>query len=72
MKGSVGVLVPSVTMKEGMSMGILLAENDRVIADGLGRSLRKSGYAVDWVANGADAEEAYLDGFHQILSKKCL
>jgi len=23
-------------------------------------------------ANGADAEEAYLDGFHQILSKKCL
>ena len=34
-------------------MRILIAEDDRIIADGLGRSLRQTGYAVDWVANGA-------------------
>ena len=30
-------------------MRILLAEDDRIIADGLVRALRKSGYAVDHV-----------------------
>ncbi len=39
-------------------MRILIAEDDRIIADGLGRSLRQAGYAVDWVANGADADNA--------------
>lgn len=39
-------------------MRILLAEDDRIIADGLVRSLRKAGYAVDTVANGADADAA--------------
>jgi two-component system OmpR family response regulator len=39
-------------------MRILLAEDDPIIADGLIRSLRKSGYAVDHVANGADADAA--------------
>ena len=41
-------------------MRILLAEDDPIIADGLVRSLRKSGYAVDHVANGADADAAVL------------
>ncbi len=48
-------------------MRILLAEDDRVIADGLGRSLRKSGYAVDWVANGADADNALLSGTYDLV-----
>jgi two-component system OmpR family response regulator/two-component system response regulator TctD len=41
-------------------MRILLAEDDPIIADGLIRALRKSGYAVDHVANGADADAAVL------------
>jgi two-component system OmpR family response regulator/two-component system response regulator TctD len=41
-------------------MRILLAEDDPIIADGLVRSLRKSGYAVDHVENGADADAAVL------------
>jgi two-component system OmpR family response regulator/two-component system response regulator TctD len=41
-------------------MRILLAEDDPVIADGLARTLRKAGYAVDHVSNGADADTALL------------
>ena len=41
-------------------MRILLAEDDPIIADGLGRALRKAGYAIDHVANGADADTALL------------
>jgi two-component system, OmpR family, response regulator len=41
-------------------MRILLAEDDAVIADGLIRALRKSGYAVDHVGNGAEADTALL------------
>lgn len=41
-------------------MRILLAEDDPIIADGLIRALRKSGYAVDHVANGADADAALV------------
>lgn len=39
-------------------MRILLAEDDEIIADGLMRGLRKSGYAVDHVADGAAADAA--------------
>ena len=39
-------------------MRILLAEDDRIIADGLVRSLRKAGYAVDAVGDGAGADAA--------------
>ena len=39
-------------------MRILLAEDDRVLADGLCRSLRQSGYAVDHVSGGAEADSA--------------
>jgi two-component system OmpR family response regulator len=41
-------------------MRILLAEDDRIIADGLCRSLRHGGYAVDCADNGIDAETALL------------
>ena len=36
-------------------MRILIAEDDQVLADGLLRSLRSAGYAVDQAANGVDA-----------------
>ncbi len=39
-------------------MRILLAEDDSVLADGLTRSLRQSGYAIDYVKTGADADAA--------------
>jgi two-component system OmpR family response regulator/two-component system response regulator TctD len=48
-------------------MHILLAEDDRIIADGLVRALRKSGYAVDYVTNGADADTALLSQQFDLL-----
>jgi len=41
-------------------MRILIAEDDQVLADGLLRSLRASGAAVDHVASGTDADAALL------------
>jgi len=38
----------------------LIAEDDRIIAEGIEHALRKSGYAVDHVGNGADADTALL------------
>jgi two-component system OmpR family response regulator len=37
---------------------ILIAEDDAVLADGLSRSLRSAGYAVDTVSNGQAADTA--------------
>ncbi|SDV51569.1 response regulator [Chitinasiproducens palmae] len=39
-------------------MRILIAEDDSVLADGLIRSLRHAGYAVDHVTSGSDADNA--------------
>jgi two-component system OmpR family response regulator len=39
-------------------MRILLAEDDSVLADGLTRSLRQSGYAIDCIKNGLEADSA--------------
>jgi two-component system OmpR family response regulator len=39
-------------------MRILVAEDDAILADGVTRTLRQSGYAVDWVQNGAEADSA--------------
>ncbi len=39
-------------------MRILLAEDDNVLADGLTRSLRQAGYAIDCVGNGTEADTA--------------
>lgn len=39
-------------------MRVLIAEDDSILADGLVRSLRHSGYAVDAVTSGVDADSA--------------
>jgi two-component system OmpR family response regulator len=39
-------------------MRILIAEDDQVLADGLLRSLRAAGYAVDQVSSGSEADSA--------------
>jgi two-component system, OmpR family, response regulator len=39
-------------------MRILIAEDDDILADGLSRSLRRAGYAVDVVGNGLQADTA--------------
>ena len=41
-------------------MRILIAEDDQVLADGLLRTLRSSGAAVDHVANGTEADAALM------------
>lgn len=48
-------------------MRILVAEDDPIIADGLCRTLRHSGYAVDCVENGVDAETALLNYSYDLL-----
>ncbi len=42
-------------------MRILIAEDDQVLADGLLRTLRKGGYAVDHVGSGTEADAALAD-----------
>lgn len=39
-------------------MRILIAEDDATLADGLRRTLRQAGYAVDWAKNGGEADAA--------------
>ena len=39
-------------------MRILIAEDDATLADGLQRTLRQAGYAVDWAKNGSEADAA--------------
>jgi len=48
-------------------MRILLAEDDPVIADGLGRALKRGGYAVDHVSSGADADAALASQPYDLL-----
>ena len=48
-------------------MRILLAEDDKVIADGLCRALRRGGFAVDHVASGADADAALSSQPYDLL-----
>ena len=42
-------------------MRILITEDDAALAEALQFSLAQSGYAVDWVSNGAAADEALKD-----------
>jgi two-component system OmpR family response regulator len=48
-------------------MRILIAEDDAIIADGLSRSLRQGGYAVDWAPNGTEADTALLTVAYDLL-----
>jgi two-component system OmpR family response regulator len=46
---------------------ILIAEDDEVLADGLSRSLRAAGYAVDTVASGQAADSALVAQHFDVL-----
>jgi len=48
-------------------MRILLAEDDRIIADGLCRSLRQAGYAIDCAYNGLDADTALMTNTYDLV-----
>ena len=48
-------------------MRILLAEDDPVLADGLCRSLRRAGYAVDHASTGAEADAAASTETYDLL-----
>ena len=49
-------------------MRILVAEDDAILADGVAISLRQSGYAVDWVKNGLEADSALeADSFDLLI-----
>ncbi len=48
-------------------MRILLAEDDSVLAEGLSRSLRAGGYAVDAVSSGTDADVALVAQSYDLL-----
>ncbi len=48
-------------------MRILIAEDDNVLADGLSRSLRLAGFAVDGVVNGHDADNALSSEDYDLL-----
>ncbi len=62
------VLQAAPTFRQSRSaMRILLAEDDRIISQGLVAALRKTGYAVDHVNNGADADTALLSQTYDLL-----
>jgi DNA-binding response OmpR family regulator len=46
---------------------ILITEDDAALAEALQFSLTRSGHAVDWVPNGAAADEALKDGVFGLL-----
>jgi len=48
-------------------MRILITEDDSSLAEALQFSLKQSGYAVDWVNNGAAADEALKDDVFGLL-----
>lgn len=48
-------------------MRILIAEDDTILADGLTRSLRDSGYAVDCVRSGVEADSALTTAEFDLL-----
>jgi two-component system OmpR family response regulator len=48
-------------------MRILLAEDDQIIADGLCRTLRQTGYAVDCASNGVDADTALMTNSYDLV-----
>ncbi len=48
-------------------MRILLTEDDTSLAEALQFSLKQSGYAVDWVSNGARADQALRDSVFDLV-----
>ncbi len=47
-------------------MRLLLAEDDSVLGDALSKSLRQSGYAVDWARTGQEADLALTDQVYSL------
>lgn len=45
-------------------MRLLLVEDDRLLANGLAQDLRHEGYAVDWAADGIEAEYLGKEGLY--------
>lgn len=52
---------------EGARLRILITEDDAALAEALQFSLGQAGYAVDWVANGAAADEALKENVFGLL-----
>ena len=52
---------------EGAVLRILITEDDAALAEALQFSLSQSGYAVDWVANGAAADDVLKDDVFGLL-----
>ncbi len=48
-------------------MRVLVVEDDNAIAAGLCAGLRESGHAVDWLDNGAQADQSLAQGQHDLL-----
>jgi two-component system OmpR family response regulator len=48
-------------------MRILVAEDDAALAEGVSQTLRHSGYAVDWVKNGVEADSALAANHFDLL-----
>ncbi len=48
-------------------MRILITEDDASLAEALQFALKQSGYAVDWISNGAAADEALKDDVFGLL-----
>jgi two-component system OmpR family response regulator len=48
-------------------MRLLLAEDDNELADGITHALRQTGYAVDWVADGTQADAALVSTEYDLL-----
>ena len=48
-------------------MKILLAEDDAMLGQGLQRGLTMAGFTVDWVRDGAAAQQALRTGAHDLL-----
>jgi len=54
-------------VREGAILRILITEDDAALAEALQFSLAQSGYAVDWVANGAAADDVLKDDVFGLL-----
>jgi two-component system response regulator QseB len=48
-------------------MRILLVEDDELLGDGLSAGLRQSGYVVDWLKTGAEADQALQSNVFDLL-----
>ena len=48
-------------------MRILITEDDASLAEGLQVALTREGHAVDWVSNGAQADQALMDGLFDLV-----